>query len=512
LERPSSVPKFGRHLELLGRVRMAADFAYDLAASFSPDGQALFPMHRTSSHLGMTRRLWAILCLLWPLAVFPSNPGRHAAEAATFSVQESTPESTTLPYANPLQARLQHLTRLGADRWQAAGCRGKGVKIAILDTGFRGYRDYLGRALPEHVTVRSFRTDSNLEAKDSQHGILCGEVIHALAPDAELLLANWEPDRSDQFLAAVRWARQQGARIVSCSLIMPSWSDGEGGGAVHASLARLLGDGGDAGDLLCFASAGNTAQRHWSGVFQDGGRGLHAWLPGQETNALTPWGEERVSVELCWQTKADYDLMVYDETAATEVARSNARAGSPRGSAVARFVPKAQHIYGVRIRLAHGPGGPFHVVALGASLQVANAKGSIPFPGDGPRIIAVGAVDLNGQRMLYSSCGPNSPQPKPDLVAPVPFPSLWRARPFSGTSASAPQAAGLAALWWSHYPDWTAAQVRAALNSSACDLGPPGHDYETGYGLITLPGIEGVSNLRLGKDQSNKIEQHNANR
>ncbi len=229
MERPSSVPKFGRHLELLGRVRMAADFAYDLAASFSPDGQALFPMHRTSSHLGMTRRLWAILCLLWPLAVFPSNPGRHAAEAATFSVQESTPESTTLPYANPLQARLQHLTRLGADRWQAAGCRGKGVKIAILDTGFRGYRDYLGRALPEHVTVRSFRTDSNLEAKDSQHGILCGEVIHALAPDAELLLANWEPDRSDQFLAAVRWARQQGARIVSCSLIMPSWSDGEGG-------------------------------------------------------------------------------------------------------------------------------------------------------------------------------------------------------------------------------------------------------------------------------------------
>ena len=29
---------------------------------------------------------------------------------------------------------------------------------------------------------------------------------------------------------------------------------------------------------------------------------------------------------------------------------------------------------------------------------------------------------------------------KPDLVATVPFPSGWRTRPFSGTSAAAPQA------------------------------------------------------------------------
>jgi subtilisin family serine protease len=69
----------------------------------------------------------------------------------------------------------------------------------------------------------------------------------------------------------------------------------------------------------------------------------------------------------------------------------------------------------------------------------------------------------------------------------VPFPSAWRGRPFSGTSASAPQAAALAALWWSRYPGWTGMQVRTALRSSARDLGPPGHDFETGYGMIALP-------------------------
>jgi subtilisin family serine protease len=382
---------------------------------------------------------------------------------------------------------LQHLARLGVDRWHAADDRGQGVKIAILDTGFRGYRAHLGQALPNEVTVRSFRTDGNLEAKDSRHGILCGEVVHALAPDAKLLLANWEPDRSDQFLEAVGWARQQGARILSCSLIMPSWSDGEGGGAVHATLARLLGNGQNAGDVLFFASAGNTAQRHWGGVFHDGGHGFHAWQEGQEDDPLTPWGEANVSVELCWQTRADYDLSVYDETAKSDVAKSAAKAGVDRYSAVARFQPELHHAYAVRLRLAHGPAGHFHLIALGGYLRYANASGSIAFPADGPAVVAVGAVSLEGQRLIYSSCGPNSTQPKPDLVAPVPFPSLWRPQPFSGTSASAPQAAALAALWWSRYPDWTAAQVRTALRSSARDLGPPGHDFETGYGMIALP-------------------------
>src|SRR5262249_40822677 len=154
-------------------------------------------------------------------------------------------------------------------------------------------------ALPAHVTVRSFRKDGNMEARDSQHGVLCGEVIHALAPEAELLLANWENDRPEQFLEAVRWARAQGARIISCSVIMPSWSDGEGAGEVHQKLTQLLGPGEKPDDLLMFASAGNPAQRHWGGLFRDAGAGLHDWGQGQKENVLTPWGGERVSVELC---------------------------------------------------------------------------------------------------------------------------------------------------------------------------------------------------------------------
>src|SRR5689334_15159005 len=69
----------------------------------------------------------------------------------------------------PLRARTEQLTRLGATGWHAAGYRGKGVKVAVLDSGFRGYQDQLGKSLPEGVAVRSARKDGNLEAKDSQH-------------------------------------------------------------------------------------------------------------------------------------------------------------------------------------------------------------------------------------------------------------------------------------------------------------------------------------------------------
>jgi subtilisin family serine protease len=372
------------------------------------------------------------------------------------------------------------LARLGADRWHEAGRRGGGVKVAVLDTGFRGWRDHLGRALPTRVAARSFRTDGGLEARDSQHGIRCGEVVHAIAPDAELLFATWEPDRPDRFLEAVAWARQQGAKVVTCSVIMPAWSDGEGGGAVHAELARRL-DG-----ALMFASAGNTARRHWSGPFQGGAGGWHEWRAGQTENLLLPWDESRVSVELCGPPGARYEVRVTDE-AGGEVGTSSGFVGPDRSCVAVRFQPLSGATYRVRVRLLEGKPGPFHLVALGAHLEASTTAGSIPFPGDGPEVIAVGAVTAGGERLDYSSCGPNRSAPKPDCVACVPFPTAGRERPFSGTSAAAPQAAALAALVWSRHPDWTAGRVRRELMRGCRDLGPPGHDAETGFGLVRLP-------------------------
>ncbi|HTU16446.1 MAG TPA: S8 family serine peptidase [Gemmataceae bacterium] len=408
--------------------------------------------------------------------------------AATPDVQLSGAASDVLP------CRAELLERLGVPAWHKRGWRGRGLKVAVLDSGFRGYKAHLGAALPRRVKARSFRFDGDLEAKDSQHGILCAEVIHVLAPDADLLFANWEPEHPDQFLAAVRWARDEGARILSCSIIMPTWSDCEGHGRIHEELARLLRSTDGTDDALFFASAGNTAQRHWSGPFQDGGDGHHVWkIEERETrreNVIHPWGSERVSVELCCPSEAVYELIVSDLETETVVGRSISKEAAGAASAVVAFVPEQNHDYQARVRRVRGPAGRFHLVVLGGRLRHTSRPGSIAFPGDGTEVIAVGAVDAAGQRLPYSSCGMKRGGTKPDFVATVPFPSSWRACPFAGTSAAAPQASALAALLWSRHTDWSAARIHAALKDAVRPCSANSSAWETGRGLLCLPSLQ----------------------
>ncbi len=55
---------------------------------------------------------------------------------------------------------------------------------------------------------------------------------------------------------------------------------------------------------------------------------------------------------------------------------------------------------------------------------------------------------------------------------------------FDGTSMATPHVSAIAALIWSHAPSCTNAQVRAALNSTALNLGAAGRDTKFGYGLV----------------------------
>jgi len=55
---------------------------------------------------------------------------------------------------------------------------------------------------------------------------------------------------------------------------------------------------------------------------------------------------------------------------------------------------------------------------------------------------------------------------------------------FFGTSAAAPHSAAVAALLWQANPAATRYQIQAALVASCIDMGPPGFDDASGYGLI----------------------------
>ncbi len=373
--------------------------------------------------------------------------------------------------------------------WHQAGIQGQGVKVVVLDRGFLGYRTYLGKTLPAAVKVRSFRTDANLEAHPSQHGIRCAEIVHQLAPRAELLFVNWEPDEPETFLQAVRWAREQGAQILTCSLNMPNWSDGAGGGPVHRELRQLLGDGTRPGDMLLVASVGNFAQRHWRGSADPDAQGQHQWSPGVVGNPIEPWGREPVTIEVYGDSSADMDLIVQD--GAHILARTRIHRGPKWCQAVVSFTPLADGKPELRIQAKAGA-GTFHVVALGAFLRHGTSQGSIVFPADGQRVLSLGAVDARKQRWAYSSCGEAGRLLKPDLMAQAPFLTPGRVEPFSGTSSASPQGAALAALVWSRVPTWSPSEVKARLLSWAEDLSEPGPDAQTGHGLLRIPKLVSV--------------------
>jgi subtilisin family serine protease len=128
--------------------------------------------------------------------------------------------------------------------------------------------------------------------------------------------------------------------------------------------------------------------------------------------------------------------------------------------------------------------------------------GLIDSPGDGVKVITLGASDADGLVADFSGSGPTrDSRTKPEVVAPgvnvvsaVPpgierpdYIDLYYARE-SGTSLSTPVAAGLAALLLQAKPDLTPAGIKAAMSVGAeklnNSLGEEYEEYYQGAGLL----------------------------
>ena len=76
---------------------------------------------------------------------------------------------------------------------------------------------------------------------------------------------------------------------------------------------------------------------------------------------------------------------------------------------------------------------------------------------------------------------------------------------FFGTSAAAAHAAAVAALLRSAHPTLSAHELYGVLGSTAIDMGPPGFDEDSGYGLLqALPAITQVIQHDLVSTQTSR--------
>ncbi|MEW9550321.1 S8 family serine peptidase [Nonomuraea sp. NPDC050783] len=107
-----------------------------------------------------------------------------------------------------------------------------------------------------------------------------------------------------------------------------------------------------------------------------------------------------------------------------------------------------------------------------------------------PKALSIGGVDVNGERVGYSSQGPGRlTARKPDVCAYTHFAgsrAFGEHEPDSGTSAAAPVAAGLVAAVRTRWPAarLSPAQLRALLRRTAEDRSEVGFDYDYGYGTV----------------------------
>ncbi|MBM0256156.1 S8 family serine peptidase [Micromonospora sp. 4G55] len=283
----------------------------------------------------------------------------------------------------------ESVPQIGAPEAWAAGYDGRGVKVAVLDTGVDASHPDLVSQIDEKLSFVPGEDTSDVNGHGTHvastivgTGAASGGSYKGVAPGADLIvgkvLSNQGFGLDSWVLAGMEWAAGSGADVVSMSLSDPTLSDGT--------------------DPMAVAVDTLSAQ------------------------------------------------------------------------------------YGTLFVIASGNGGPQ----------------SIGTPSSAASALTVGAVDKQDRLANFSSTGPlvRSGALKPDITAPGVNITAARSqqmttgtglyRTISGTSMATPHVSGAAAILAQRHPDWSGAQLKEALMSSAKGLAGGYTPYEMGTGRVDV--------------------------
>lgn len=469
--------------------------------------------------------------------VAAGKDGRVEAQVAQDKVAELAKQPGVTAIRRPDKAIPMGLvddegvTASGAKQWTLS--RGANVKVGIIDPGYDGLDDSqaAGALPPTGPQLAVNNSTCKAANQPTKHGTSVAEIVHAMAPDAQLYLAC--AGNAMEFAPAANWLQQQGVQVITAAMgfLTSGRGDGTGGPDSPADVVRRTSQAG----IMWSVAAGNLAREHYAGKAITSTDGFITYDNSPSiSNGFNLNGGQQTTVGLRWdawpKTTEELDLYVMksaqppagptDPNIVTMVSNNQQNTqggGEPTAETTFTNTDSAPHQYYVYIKnVSARPSTNLDLFVSNIActsnpqsgscddyLQRSTPAGSITEPATSQYAMAVGATKVNsGQIEYYSGNGPTiDGRRKPDITAfdgvsttDAPFGH------FVGTSAAAAHVGGAAALLKSANQQLDGSQLQAALLAR---VSPKKSDNQWGNGVLAMgtesPTVTGNGYTALGQ-------------
>lgn len=395
---------------------------------------------------------------------------------------------------------------------------GKGVRVGVISDSAKYSQDSIDSGeLPASFTVLPGRFGNG-----SGEGTAMSEIIHDMAPGAEIYFAEAGPGRSG-FADSINLLRNAGCKIIVDDISYSNewqFQDDVVGRAVNNVVAKgavYLSAAGNEGSLKQrnsttwegnFVSGGASGSLFPTGRIHSFGAANYNYLTNSSSDAVLQWSDE-------YHTSGnDYDLYILNSTG-TKIVDSSTdyQTGNDVPMEYVGYVARNERIViwkdgaaAPRYLRLSCTSSPLKFATQGQVTGHAATGNCIGVAASDASLVAPGPFTTSSFLEDFSSDGPHKMFYRPDGSAFTPgnflasggltirTPSVTAGdggrtsvpgfKPFYGTSAAAPAAAAIAALVWSKNPSLTNVQVRKILESSCLDIEGPGYEINSGYGIL----------------------------